>query len=150
MGDRAFKFRLERVRALRAGAEDQAKEELAASLAERRRWAERLGEAAVRLEEARRAQAGAASSGTSAAGMLAHQAYLERSEREERTAELDLHRKDAEVDSRRGALREAARERQVLERLKERQATQHRLAAERREGAELDELAITRHRRRRA
>jgi flagellar FliJ protein len=144
---RPFEFRLERVRALRERTEDTAKEELAGAMTERARWAARLDAAGTQLEGARAAQLGAATSGTSASDMLAHQAFLERAERAQQAAELDLHRQDAEVDARRVALQRAARERQVLERLKDKQAAAHRLDSERREGAALDELALSRHRR---
>ncbi len=144
---RKFEFRLERVRALRERSEDSAKEELAGAMSERARWAARVHDAGAQLDGARAAQLGATSSGVSAADMLAHQAFLERSERAREAAELDLHRQDAEVDARRVALQHAARERQVLERLKDKQAQAHRLDAERREGALLDELALSRHRR---
>jgi flagellar protein FliJ len=146
----AFRFRLERVRALRERTEDQAREELAGAMAEREQWAARLGDAAGQLGAARAAQRDAAAEGVSVADMVAHQAFLERSERAERAAELDLHRQEAEVDARRVALQHAARERQALERLKDKQAAEHRRAAERREGALLDELALSRHRRSRA
>ena len=135
-----FEFRLERVRALRERAEQEATEHLAAAMAERERWAQRLAEAGVRLDAARAAQLGAA--GTSIGEMLAHQAFIERSEREHAAAELDLSRQDAEVDARRVALQHAARERQVLEQLKEKQETAHRREAERRENEKLDELAL--------
>ena len=147
MGERQFRFRLERVRALRERAEDQAKEHLAAQMAERERWAAKLNEAGSRLEGARGAQLGATAGGTSAADILAHQAFVERTEREQQAAELDLSRQDAEVEARRVALQQAARDRQILERLKEKQEAAHRLETERRLGAELDELALSRHRR---
>jgi flagellar FliJ protein len=133
-----FEFRLERVRALRERAEDEAKEHLAAAMAERDRWAERLAEATTRLHEAR----AASSAATSISEMLAHQAFVERSEREQAAAELDLSRQDAEVDARRTALQHAAQERRVLEQLKEKQAAEHRRAADRRENEKLDELAL--------
>jgi flagellar protein FliJ len=144
---RKFEFRLERVRALRERAEDSAKEELAGAMTERARWAARLDDAGSQLDQARSAQLGAATGGLSAADLLAHQAFLERAERERQAAELDLHRQDAEVDARRTALQQAARERQVLERLKDKKQAAHQLEAERREGALLDELALSRHRR---
>jgi flagellar protein FliJ len=146
----AFQFRLERVRALRERTEEQAREHLAGAMAERERWAARLGAAADQLGAARSAQRDAAAVGVPAAQLIAHQAFLERSERDERAAELDLSRGDAEVDARRAALQQAARDRQVLERLKDKQAVEHRRTAERREGALLDELALSRHRRGRA
>jgi flagellar protein FliJ len=147
MGERPFRFRLERVRALRERAEDHAKELLAAQMAERERWAAKLAEAGVTLEQARGGQLGATSGGGSIADILAHQAFIERAEREQQAAELDLSRQDAEVEARRTALQQAARDRQILERLKDKQEAAHRLETERRLGAELDELALSRHRR---
>jgi flagellar FliJ protein len=148
MTDRKFKFRLERVRAMRERVEDQAKEQLARSMLERARWQERLRQAADQVASAREAQLGAATGGVSVGHMLAHQAYIERAEREQRAAELDLSRREAEVEACRAALREAARSRQVLEKLKDRQAAAHRREVERREAAHIDELALAMHRRR--
>ena len=142
-----FKFRLERVRALRESVEDQAKEELAASMSVRIK-----GEAMLQSASDSYAQAQAARRGTAAAAMsgdqlVAHQAYLERTERARLAAELELGRREAEVDARRTALQAAARERQVLERLKERRRADHVREADRREGALLDEMALAGHRR---
>ena len=142
-----FKFRLERVLDMRERAEDEAKEALAAAMAERDRWAGRLAAAAAQLESARTGHAGT-SSGVSIGEMLAHQAFVERAERELRAAELDLSRRDAEVDARRAALQEAARERQVLVKLRDKQADAHRREADRLEAQHVDELALAMHRRR--
>lgn len=142
MSTKPFAFRLERVRALRERAEDEAKQHLAAAMAERERWAQRLGEARSRLHEARAAQLGAAGALPSMGEMLAHQAFLERSEREYAAAELELSRQDAEVDARRAALQHAARQHQVLEQLSDKHEAEHRRGAERREHEKLDELAL--------
>jgi flagellar FliJ protein len=145
--DRPFTFKLERVRALRERKEELAKEELAASLALRLRGEAMLHAAYENVEEARRLQRSAASSSMTAAELQAAQAYLERTERERESASLDLDRQDAEVEARRMALQNAAREREVLERLKERRRTEYLRESERRQGAVLDEMAITMHRR---
>lgn len=145
--DRPFTFKLERVRALRERKEDLAKEELAASLALRLRGEAMLRAAAESMEQAQGVQRAATGSAMTARELQAAQAYLERTERERLSAELDLGRRDAEVDARRIALQNAAREREVLERLKERRRTEHRRESERRQGALLDEMAITMHRR---
>jgi flagellar FliJ protein len=145
--DRPFTFKLERVRALRERKEELAKEELAASLALRLRGEAMLRAASDNVEQARGLQRAAAGSAMTAQELQAAQAYLERTERERLSAELDLDRRDAEVDARRTALQNAAREREVLERLKERRANEHRREADRRAGAILDEMAITMHRR---
>jgi flagellar FliJ protein len=145
--DRPFTFKLERVRALRERKEELAKEELAASLALRLRGEAMLQAAAESVEHARGAQRAAAGAAMTAADLQAAQAYLERTEREREFASLNLDRQDAEVDMRRSVLQDAARDREVLERLKERRRDEHRREADRREGALLDEMAITMHRR---
>jgi flagellar FliJ protein len=145
--DRPFTFKLERVRALRERKEELAKEELAASLALRMRGEAMLHAAAESVEQARLLQRSAASAAMTAAELQAAQAYLERTERERESASLRLDRQDAEVEARRMALQHAAREREVLERLKERRRSEHVREADRRAGAVLDEMAITMHRR---
>jgi flagellar protein FliJ len=132
-----FHFRLERVRALREQAEDEAREALAAAMAERDRWALRLAEAAQRLSVARSVPAGG-----SVGALLASQAFVERCERELVAAELDLSRQDAEVDARRVALQAAARERQVLDQLRDKQQAVWQREHDRRESEQLDELAL--------
>jgi flagellar protein FliJ len=150
MARRPFKFRLERVREMRVRAEDEAKEELARAMALRARSEQLLHEAITRVQDARSGQLGAAGAGVSIDQMLAHQAFIERSEREVRAAELELSRQDAEVAARRTALQEAARERQVLDQLKDKQEAAHRREAERVESNQIDELALAMHRRRSA
>jgi flagellar protein FliJ len=144
---RPFNFRLERVRALRERFEDQAREDLAASLSVRLKGEAMLraaSESYSRAQDTRRQTAALEMSGQD---LLATQAYIERTSRLREAAELELDRRDAEVDARRSALLEAARERQVLERLKERRRQDHRRESERAEAGLLDEMAITTHRR---
>ena len=148
--NRPFQFRLERVRALRERAEDSAKEDLAASLSHRLKGEALLRAAADRLDGARSAHRDAAGAPVSGAQLLAAQSYLERAERARIAAAEDLHRREADVEVRRSALLQAARERQVLERLKERRRADHAVEAGRIEGAALDEMALAVHRRREA
>lgn len=143
-----FRFPLERLRALRERGEDLAKQELAGALAQHARCAERLralGDEAAGAFAAQRAAAGAG--GASARELADHQAYLERVEQARAAGRRDLDRHGAEVGARRDALREAARQRQALERLKERRRADHERAVSRAEGAVLDEIALTQHRR---
>lgn len=142
-----FQFRLERVRELREHAEDQAREELASSLALRMRGEAMLRAAAESMNGAQDARRRSAAGQASGAELLALQAYLERTERARESAELELGRHDAEVDARRAALAARSQERQVLERLKDRRRSDHAREHERREGALLDEMALTMHRR---
>jgi flagellar FliJ protein len=144
---RPFQFRLERVRELREHAEDQAREELASSLAVRMKGEAMLraaNEDAAAAQDARRQKAAADLTG---AELLAMQAYLERTERQRESAALELDRREAEVDARRQALAVRSQERQVLERLKDRRRADHQREMDRREGALLDEMALAAHRR---
>ena len=150
MAGKRFEFRLERVREMREKAEDEAKEDLAVALAERERWVARRREAAETLVSARVAQRQAAvgGGGISIAEMMAHQSFLERTERTEKAVEMDLSRQEQEVAARRAALQAAAQERQVLDKLREKAERKHRAALERAEASMLDELALNAHRRR--
>jgi flagellar FliJ protein len=147
----SFTFRLERVRSLRERAEDAAREELARELTHRLRGEALLHEATQVASEARQAGLGTATrpGGASGADLLAAQAWIERSERTRREAALDLDRRDAEVDARREALAHAARERQVIEKLKTRRRADHEREWARRAQIDLDEVALGVHRRRR-
>jgi flagellar FliJ protein len=142
---RPFKFRLERVRVLRERAEQRASEALAASLAHHRRGEEQLQAAAERVAAAREGRRATAQA--SGADLLAMQAYIERTQRAEQAAALDLGRREAEVDARRDALVHAAREHRALTRLEQRRRQEHALEAARMDGAVMDELALTVHRR---
>jgi flagellar FliJ protein len=142
-----FQFGLERVRELREHAEEQAREELASSLAIRLKGEAMLRAASEGVSSARDARRQGAAVPVSGADLLAMQAYLERTERARESAELELGRRDAEVDARRAALTTRSQERQVLERLKDRRRADHEREHDRREGALLDEMALNAHRR---
>jgi flagellar FliJ protein len=138
-----FDFGLERVRKVRAHAEDRAKEELAASLAHRLRGEAQLQSLSEQLHAAHGAPVHAA---TVDATILRHrQAYLERLERTRMVAALELDRAEAEVDARREVLMGKSREREVLDKLRDRQAATHAQAFARHEGALLDEIALQAH-----
>lgn len=150
MAQPPFTFRLERVRELREHAEGQAKEDLAASLSQQLRGQAMLAQASERLAaaaDARRPQQGGV---LNAADLVAHQRWAEALERDHMAAEVALQHFEAEVANRRMALGEASKKREVLERLKDRQRDAHQLESARREGAELDEIALQRHARRAA
>jgi flagellar FliJ protein len=138
---------LERVRALRESFEDQAREELAASMSIRLKGEAMLRAASERHATAHDARRQSTSLEVTGHDLIATQAYVERTSRAREAAELELGRREAEVDARRTALVAAARERQVLERLKERRAKDHRRESDRIEGVLLDEMAISSHRR---
>jgi flagellar FliJ protein len=141
-----FRFGLERVRELREHDEDRAREDFAASLTCRERDAATLRAASDVVREARDARrAGAPLDGHT---IVAQQLWLERVEADRRKAELEVARRDAEIESRRQALGAAQQRREVIERLKERHQAQHQAADALRSAAALDEMALAIHRRR--
>jgi flagellar protein FliJ len=144
----SFRFRLERVRALRETREDEAKVELAGAMARRLECEIQLQHAAERIAGARRAQLSAGPS--SATDLLARQAYLERVENAHRSTLNDLQRHDEDVAGRRTMLTEAARDRQALERLKAHRLADHQREAARLECVVLDEIATNSFHRRAA
>jgi flagellar protein FliJ len=150
MAGPSFRFRLERVRALRERAEDEAKEAFAGAMQERLRSEREMEDAARRVAEACAAQLEATGAPVSATELLARQAYLERSERAHQTSQEDLNRRDHTVEQRREELTEAARDRQALERLKENRRTEFLREQARIEAADLDEIALNGFRRRAA
>jgi flagellar protein FliJ len=145
-----FRFGLERVREIRVHDEDQAKERFAASLNARLR-----GEAVLRAAEdrLRQAQAGVTEPSLgplTGATLVSRQAWVERLEQSRADAQLRMANYEAELQARRSELRKASQAREVLDQLKTRQREQHRLAAERVEAAQLDEMALQMHARRSA
>jgi flagellar FliJ protein len=144
-----FRFRLERIRSVRERVEEQAREDLAGSLALRLK-----GEGMLRAAEAElhAAQAARLATGTEQAAsgvdLVAAQAYVEHAERRRQARMLDLDRCDVEVEVRRAALLQAAKDRQALERLKERKKAEHDLESQRIAGIALDEMSLNMHRRR--
>ena len=155
MSDKAFKFRLERVRWLRQQTEQRAQQELATSLGRRLDSELALGEIDASIEGAReseRAAAGATAEGRLRGGeeMVAMELYLERLAGSRAAAARRLAERNGEVDDRRRGLLAAARERQALDRLRGRRLSEHRQEAARVEGAALDEMALAAHRRGRA
>jgi flagellar protein FliJ len=146
---RPFNFRLERVRSVRESVEEQAREDLAASLALRLRGEGMLKAAEAELDAARETRRSTGTHSTvSGTDLIAAQQYMEQAERQRQARMLDLDRCDAEVETRREALIEAARKRQVLDRLKEKQRQAHALESQRVAGIALDEMSLNMHRRR--
>lgn len=146
----SFRFRLERVRALRERTEDQAKQAFAGAMQDRLRSEREVQAAVERVAQARDAQLDATSGPTSATELMARQAYLERSELAHRASQEDLGRHEHALEQSREQLTEAARDRQALERLKEHRRTEHQVTQARIEAMDLDEIALNGFRRRAA
>jgi flagellar FliJ protein len=144
-----FRFGLERVRELREHDEDRAREEFAASLNRRERDAAALA-AADELVRRARAMRAAGAAPLSGPDLIARHLWVERLEADRRAAELEVTRRDAEIESRRLALGAAQQRREVIERLKDRHRAEHERADALRAAAALDEMALAMHRRREA
>lgn len=141
MSSARFEFGLERVRELRVHAEDRAKEDLAQSLAARVRGEQQLAAADHRLRSSLAAGRDSAAAPLTGMALLAQQAWTERMERTVADARNDLRRAEADVEARRAALGDAAREREVLERLKAKKLAAHQVVVQRAEDAATDEMA---------
>jgi flagellar protein FliJ len=152
--DPGFRFRLERVHWLRRQSERSAQEALAASLGRQLDSERALGELDARIETAHgaeRAAAGGAGERPLRSGeeLVAMEAYLGRLEGSRAAAAQALRERVGQVEDDRRRLLAAASARQALDRLRGRRLGEHRRAAARAEGAQLDELALAGHRRRR-
>jgi flagellar FliJ protein len=144
----SFTFRLERVRTIRERAEDRAREALTNGLRVRAEGEVLLNEAASAVEIARANGRATVTTGrVSATDFLSAQAFIERTERMRIDASLELARREAEVNVHRDVLAAAARDRQAIDKLKERQKAEHDAEWARKSQNILDELALAVHRR---
>lgn len=150
MTERPFRFRLERVHDIRRQRERGAQEGLAAALGRQAGEEAALGQVEATIEDARERFRGGATGGDlhSATELAASHAYLERLAGRRAVAVRDLNASREEVGERRRELEAAARERQALDRLRDRRRAEHVRELARGESAQLDELAIAGHRRR--
>ncbi len=136
MNGPSYRFRLERVRALRERREEQAKQEFAVALQARQRCQDEVTGVAGRITGAHVAQLVAV-----ADDLGAHQSYLERLERAHEVALQELARHELELSERRVALTKASQDLEALERLKEKGLDDHNREAARVEQNVLDEIA---------
>ncbi len=136
---------------IRRQAERGAQENLAVALDRQACEESSLVRVDASIEGARERFRGAASGFGEApvvSDLAATSAYLERLAGRRAVAVRDLNLSRGEVDKRRRDLELAARERQALDRLRDRRRAEHDLEATRAEGARNDELALAVHRRR--
>ena len=140
-----FRFRLERVRAVRERKEKLAKQELAEAISRRSSTEADLRSSDADLEHARAEQRTAAEPRTvSATDLLARQAFVERIEAQRGVHAHALKQREAEVADRDAKLAAAASEHEMLNRLRERRRGEHNREAARREQGVLDEITATR------
>lgn len=141
-----YRFRLERVRALREDRETEAKQNLAGALARESECMNRLTSTDDQIVAARSAQRRQPAD-FKAIDLLSHQVYVEQLERRRQTVAEELRRRASETDRRRGALTTASQERQALERLKTKTIAAQRNQLAHREQQLIDEVASNSHRR---
>jgi flagellar FliJ protein len=144
-----FRFRLERVRAVRERKEKLAQRELADAISRRSSSVAELRSADAHLEHALEEQRTAAGERepVSATDLVARQAFLERVEAQRRLRARELEQRELEVAERDAELATAASEHEALNRLRDRHRGEHDREADRRERNVLDEIASTRFRR---
>jgi flagellar FliJ protein len=142
----SFRFRLERVRAVRERKEKLAQRELADAISRHSGSVAELRTADADVEHARAQQRSAAAEtgAVSAADLLARQAFLERTEAQRRVCANELQRRELEVAQRDAELATAASEHKMLERLSERRRDEHERDLARRELGAMDEIAASR------
>ena len=145
-----FKFRLARVRDLRAKAEEEARLRLAGAVGEVRDAEAELRAAEGRASAAREQQAAARLAPLTGTDLLTLQAWQHRTDLAKVDAGAELRRREHVATRRRAEAVDASRDRQVLDRLHDRRRADHAVAAERVRAAGLDELAQAMHLRRTA
>ena len=145
----SFRFRLERVRAVRERKEKLAQQELARAVSRRSTTEAELRSAEIELAQAHIEQRSACAEPRTmnADELVARQAFLERVEAERRMRAVELEQRDLEVASRDAELAHAASEHEMLNRLRERHRGEHDREVARRERSILDEIASVRFRR---
>ncbi|HTC72364.1 MAG TPA: flagellar export protein FliJ [Solirubrobacteraceae bacterium] len=149
MSASTFRFRLERVRAVRERKEKLAQRELADAISRRSSSVAELRSADAHLEHALEEQRTAAGERepVSATDLVARQAFLERVEAQRRLRARELEQRELEVAERDAELATAASEHEMLNRLRDRHRGEHDREADRRERNVLDEIASNRFRR---
>lgn len=136
MNGPSYRFRLERVRALRERREEQVKQEFAVALQACQHRQDEVAGTRARIESARAAQLHAA-----ADELRTHQSYIERLEHTLQLELEDLARCEVELTERRVALTKASQDLEALERLKAKGRHDHNREAARVEQNLLDEIA---------
>jgi flagellar export protein FliJ len=141
-----FRFRLERVRAVRERKEKLAQRELADAISRRTSSVEELRSADAHLERAREQQRTVAAEpeAVKATDLLERQVFLERVEAQRLLRVRELEQRETEVAARDAELATAASEHEALKRLRERRRGEHDREQARRELGVLDEIASAR------
>jgi flagellar protein FliJ len=137
----SFRFRLERVRAVRERKEKLAQQELARSISRLSSTREELRNTEALLERAQDEHRSVVAGTVGAAELQSRQAFLERIEARRTVSAIDVTREEAEVADRNAALVIAAGEHEMLNRLRDRRRGEHERESMRSENKVLDEMA---------
>jgi flagellar export protein FliJ len=143
----SFRFRLERVRAVRERKEKLAQQELARSISRLSSSQAELQSAEAELQSAQAEQRTSAEDTLAAVELQSRQAFLERIEQRRSRHALELKDSEADVAARNAELLRAATEHEMLNRLRDRRRVEHDRDAAVTEGKLLDEMASSRTRR---
>jgi flagellar export protein FliJ len=141
-----FRFRLERVRAVRERTEQLARQELARAISLRSSTEADLRAAEAHLEQAHiehRAHTDKANT-LGASELIGRQAFLERIEAQRGAQIQELRQREAQVSERDAKLTTAATEHEMLNRLRERHRDEYERELANRERTALDEIAAAR------
>ncbi len=146
MTGHAFRFRLERVRAVRERAEQLAKQDLAEAISRRSSTEIQLRATEENIAQAHVEQRSAAADAgpVSADELQVRQSFLERVEAQRNGHARELADREVEVAERDAKLARAASEHEMLNRLRERHRGEHDREAARVERNSLDEIAANR------
>ena len=146
----SFRFRLERVRAVRERKEMLAQQELARSISRLCSSQAELQSAEAELQSAQDEQRSTPRNTLGAVELQGRQAFIERIEARRSQRVLETQLSEAEVAARNAELLRAAGEHEMLNRLRDRRKVEHERDAALREGKILDEMASSRGHRRTA
>ncbi len=137
-----FVFKLESVLKHRQGVEDQCQRRLAELLGEQWRLRHQLENQQQTIREDKRTMAGALVGPVDVGRIRGHAAYVQQSALRAQQVGMRLVELNRRIETARGALAEAVRQRKAVQVLRDRQYRRWQEAQKRREAAELDELGV--------
>lgn len=138
----ASQFKLQAVLNYRQSLEDQAQQILATSLQRQSDLKNQLQEKKQRLQRLDRELKIRQVDGLTVAEMDLYESQIQHHRRSIEDIQNQLHRLDQQIDFERKELLHAARERQVMEKLKDKQEAEYQQELSRKERAMLDEISL--------
>lgn len=138
----AERFKLQSVLNYRQSLEDQAQQQLAATQQQRRDTQERIQEQQQAMQSYDRELRQRQQEGLTVAEMELFESRIQDSRRQIEAFRQQLHVLDRRIADQRKHLLEAARERQVMEKLRDKQNAEYEREVSRKERAVLDEISL--------